>query len=316
MTEYFTAIGHVALDTGNPDRLGGGVSYSGIAARNLDARVTILTRAPETHPYLCTLRQRGITIIVPPSDSNTSDQNRITTFSNEYDRHGNRQQVLLERQDPITTRDLIHLPTLRQRPTFLVAPIIGEVETAVIPKLAKKGEVAVTPQGYFRKTGENGVIYQKDWSGYEKHLAFAKYVILSDEDIAVEGVRNDALLSTLRGIVPTVILTRGELGATVYSQEEGELPIAAFELYSNEILDPTGAGDVFAAAFLITMKRTGNLHNAAVAAALYAAIKLTTPGIGIEAVPSSDLVDQFVLEHRNRVNSFCTQNGLGQPPLL
>ena len=306
MSEKITAIGHITKDKAYPeDVIGGGVSYSMEAINRFGLKGAIITKIPEGHRFIQDLQAHGISVITLPTNSD-----EITTFRNDYDDNKNRTQTVSARQESITLTDISSLSNEQLDSSWiLVAPVISEVETNVIPKLAEHGLVAVTPQGYFRETGDNGVIFQKEWSGFEHDLSFAAVTILSNDDIAIGGILNEGLLNRLATSSRSLILTKGEKGSDFYENGEKVFSVSAFHLDPSEIKDLTGAGDTFAAAYLAKYLKTKSAYESAVFASLVAAIKIMAiSGRGIDSIPTKEQIEEFVLANQNRVKEFLVQN--------
>jgi tagatose kinase len=89
-------------------------------------------------------------------------------------------------------------------------------------------------------------------------LQLSTVLLPADGELEAMGADTEALVR--RGAV--VCVTRGGEGALLLLGDEEEV---IFPLPANEV-DPTGAGDTFAGAFLATFLRTGNAHLAALAA--------------------------------------------------
>jgi sugar/nucleoside kinase (ribokinase family) len=109
-------------------------------------------------------------------------------------------------------------------------------------------------------------------------------LILSEEDL---GDDREALANYIAS-VPVVVLTTGWRGATLYQGGQGSAipPRPAREV------DPTGAGDVFAAAFLIRWQETGD----PLAAARFAnvAASFSVEGPGLTAIPTRAQVETWL----------------------
>jgi hypothetical protein len=88
-------------------------------------------------------------------------------------------------------------------------------------------------------------------------LQLSTVLLPADGELEALGADTEALVQ--RGAV--VCVTRGGEGSLLLGDEEEII----FPVPVNEI-DPTGAGDTFAGAFLATFLRTGNPHSAALAA--------------------------------------------------
>ena len=92
---------------------------------------------------------------------------------------------------------------------------------------------------------------------------------------------DQSLIDPLRSLFPLLILTKGNAGAEIYWQEK-TIPIPVEPKME---VDPTGAGDIFATAFMINYALKGKklIESAQVASAL-AAISVTRSGI--EGIPT------------------------------
>src|SRR5205085_6796846 len=107
-------------------------------------------------------------------------------------------------------------------------------------------------------------------------------VVLSEEDVAGDAGAVDAYRERAR----IVVLTRGARGATVYAGQ-GVLHVPACPAHE---VDPTGAGDAFAAAFAIRYQQEKDLLGAARFAAATASCVVEAPGGS--AIPSLAQVEQ------------------------
>jgi sugar/nucleoside kinase (ribokinase family) len=93
--------------------------------------------------------------------------------------------------------------------------------------------------------------------------------------------------------VPIAVVTAGRTGALLYvNGDRYEVrPRPAREV------DPTGAGDVFAAAFLARYRRDGDPWDAAEAAAC--AASLSVEGVGWTAVPDPAMLEAALKRYRS-----------------
>jgi sugar/nucleoside kinase (ribokinase family) len=93
-------------------------------------------------------------------------------------------------------------------------------------------------------------------------------VFVSDEDVL-----DPETPATWRQRVPVVVLTRGRGGCTVWDRA-GRHDLPAFD--RGEV-DPTGAGDVFATAFLVRYRECANAVESARFASAAAALAVARP---------------------------------------
>ena len=128
-----------------------------------------------------------------------------------------------------------------------LGPLVQEVD----PRMADAfptSLVGVTPQGWLRAWREDGLVSAVRWESAERVLARADVVILSMEDLGDDREE----LERLRGLARLLVLTDGRHGATVYDGSR-VTRVPAFDVQE---VDPTGAGDVFAAAFFVRLHET------------------------------------------------------------
>jgi sugar/nucleoside kinase (ribokinase family) len=90
----------------------------------------------------------------------------------------------------------------------------------------------------------------KRWDTAEMILSHTDILVLSGEDIRAYPEDLDKYIQLTR----ILVLTKGKNGATLY--ENGQ--IIESSAYPVKEVEPTGAGDVFAAAFLINYYDTGS----------------------------------------------------------
>lgn len=109
-------------------------------------------------------------------------------------------------------------------------------------------------QGYLRHM-KNGKVVLKPWYNYKKFLNFIQLLFIDEmEARVILGVSDescDEITRALSSFGPEeVIVTRGDQGAFIYSKKEGNgnfYQVPAFQ--PHKIIDPTGLGDTFMAAY-------------------------------------------------------------------
>ncbi|HID56396.1 TPA: ribokinase [Candidatus Poribacteria bacterium] len=235
----FLAIGHFTHDV-VPEGLiiGGAAAYSTITVRNLGLKPAALTSVGPDFNLRDPLIE-GIEIRVKPADE-------TTTFRNIY-HEGCRTQYLLGVAEKIGGEDVPE--EWCRAPIVYLCPVADEVMPDV-PNRFESSLIGVTPQGWFRRWDEDGRVYPKRWREAEEILIRCDVLVLSEEDIAPFPEELERFIRTAR----ITILTRGKKGCTVYLDGISR----DFPAYQTVELDPTGAGDVFAAAFLIKYVETGD----------------------------------------------------------
>lgn len=266
----YLVIGHICADL-QPDgstRLGGSALFAASTAHRLGCRAAILTACADDLD-LSSL-PAGIEIVRQPAPSSTIFENRYTPQG--------RVQYLHGQAPPI---NLAAMPTVWQRtPIIHLAPIIQEVPHDALAR--NNSLVGVTPQGWLRVVHPDRVVTSIPESLLDLPLRPSHLVVLSEED--VQG--DEDLVRRLAQRIDRVVLTRAERGATVW---EHRVPTDVPAFPANTV-DPTGAGDVFTAALLISLQQGQSLLAAARWACATAAFAVEGPGI--TTLPTVDQVRQ------------------------
>jgi sugar/nucleoside kinase (ribokinase family) len=140
--------------------------------------------------------------------------------------------------DPIRAE---HLPAAwRDTAVVHFGPLTNEVSPAMILQFPNSLS-GLTPQGWLRRWTADGRVYARDWPEAEAYLPLADVVILSEEDLL-----NEAMLPRYRQTSRLLILTENARGCTVFARDE----IRQIPAPTVTQVEPTGEGDIFAAAFL------------------------------------------------------------------
>jgi len=279
----FLAIGHAARDIqpGGEWRLGGSVAFAALTASRLGLKSAVVTSG--SSELLAELSRT-----LPDVEVTAIPSVEATTFENVYT-DGVRRQYLRGRAATIS---LDAVPTnWRAAPMILLAPLIGEVEPELAAELSrsKSGLLAATPQGWLRRTDSIGRVTPAPFDMAGQILPFLQVMILSYEDVMVDattgrGVEQaQELVSDWARIVPLVVITRGAAGAVLF--QKGQSP-RAFPGYPVREVDPTGAGDVFAAAFMAQLYRTSDSAAAMDLANRVAACSVEA--LGVSGIPTCE----------------------------
>jgi sugar/nucleoside kinase (ribokinase family) len=260
------AVGHVTVDeTPHGLRPGGSALYAGLAAHRLGLRVGLLTSFGPDFPR--EVIPAGIEVVNVPSPA-------TTRFAIRYEAAG-RTLVLKARAAGLAP---IHLPErFAAAGLAYLAPVADEVArdlAGAFPEAA----VGLGAQGWCRQWDREGRVAMRPWPDPERVLAQAQALFLSSDDVAGWQDRAVALYQHL----PVGALTFADRGALLFVNGERYAvdPVPAREV------DPTGAGDVFAAAFLIRYNAAGDPWEAAAYAATAGALTVEAPGTA--GVPSAE----------------------------
>ena len=257
----YLVIGHITRDitpTGN--LVGGTVSYSGRVAYALGCQTAVLTSCEPDYEGLQELTDLAVEVI--PAE-------HTSTFENIYGENG-RTQMLYTVAEQIRVE---HLPKAWQQPTVVhLGPLTNEVDPTFMHHFSNSNNIiGLTPQGWLRRWTENGRVYAREWPEAEQFLPLADVVIVSEEDLL-----NEEMLPRYRKLCKLLIMTENVRGCTVFAGNEVR-QIPAPQVTQ---VEPTGAGDIFAAAFLTRYAKNGrNPWQAAEFANLVAAYSVTQIGL-------------------------------------
>ncbi|MBI3287151.1 MAG: ribokinase [Chloroflexi bacterium] len=268
----FLAVGHLAKDLLEQGyRLGGTVAYSAVTAHRLGRRAAMLTSCgPDVE--LGDLPSEIQTHVLLSEAS--------TTFRNVY-QSGQRVQFLYSRARPIAIQAVP--AAWRKTPVVHLGPIAREFDEEMIEHFAAN-LLGLTAQGWLRRWDDRARIQPSGWEPVPELLPQIDALIVSEEDLQGEA----AALRELFPLARLAVETQGERGATLYHQGRVEHHPAP----QVEVVDLTGAGDVFAAAFLIRLWETGDPWQSLPFAVATASLSVTGPGLA--GVPDRARVEELL----------------------
>jgi len=261
----YLVIGHVTRDLVDGDfTIGGTVSYAGRTAHALGCRVGAITSASPDLDLNGVLN--GVMIARFPAAT-------TTTFRNIYSANGRRQVVhgvagtLVPAMVPAHWRTaIVHL-----------GPVAQECAPALVNAFGD-AFVGLTPQGWMRRWDRAGHVRPCQWERAEELLARADAVVLSEEDVGSD----EALVARYAAQTRLLVVTQAAAGCTVYvAGQTRHFPAPVV----HEV-DPTGVGDIFAAAFFVWLHRSGDPWTAARFANCVAARSVTRAGLS--GTPSAE----------------------------
>lgn len=279
-TPSFLVLGHVTLDlTEEGFRLGGTAAYAALAAQALGEAAAVVTSAGPELDLAALLP--GIAVAVAPAAA-------TTTFRNIYP--GGQRRQFLYAQAALLGPACVP-KAWRQAPVVLLGPVAQEVEPAVAELFDKKASlVGVSPQGWLRRWDREGRVRPAPWRGCREVLRRARALIISEEDITHRPVLEEAWARQ----VEVVVVTCGERGARVHWRGE----VRSAPAFAAQVVDPTGAGDVFAAAFLIHFWRAGDPWEAADFA--QCAASFATEAQGTRGIPTQAQIEARLRQGQRR----------------
>ena len=269
----YLVIGHVTRDENSDSpSLGGTAAYAALTARALGLRVGILTSCGVENSFDAL---DGIYIISIPSK-------HTTTFENIYIQD-ERQQILHQIAAPIS---FDHVPEVwRRTPIIHLGPVANEIEPQ-LPAGFSPALLGLTPQGWLRAWDAKGRIGLRKWLQMEASLNGAGAAVLSLED--VNG--DEELIEEMSLASRVLVITEGAEGARLYWNND----LRRFPAPSMNEVDPTGAGDIFAAAFFIRLHSTRDPWEAARFATQLAAYSVTRRGLA--GIPTMEEIQSCQME--------------------
>lgn len=270
----FLVVGHVCQDIlpNGELGLGGSVSYATTTALRLGYQVGVVT---STGPDL------ELAQAFPGAQIACHRSASTTVFENIYTADG-RKQILHQRADVLTCE---MIPTAwRRAPLVYLGSIDRELDPGIFHCFAEDSIVAVMPQGFFRGWDENGQVYFAEWVPQEDLLRRISVLVISELDVPDP----DARVRQWGQFAKIIVVTHAERGATVYQGKDS----CHYPARPAKQVDPTGAGDVFTAAFLIGLAETKDPCRAASFA--NAAASFSVEGPGVEGIPMRSQVEAYL----------------------
>ncbi len=258
----YLCIGSFCFDEAPEGRRPGGtVSYAGRAAIELGATVGVFTSGSPS--------DRGcLEEILRGAQVRWLDSPESLVFRNTYSNDGHRTQHILSEAASLSVEELPE--GWKSAPIVHLGPLADDVPIDFVDSISEQSLLGVTPQGWLRRRRSDGLVERQDWAGYSKVLDRADILVLSEQDVP-----NQQEASRYLDSAKLTVITRAGQGADVI--ENGRvIRIPAFP--ASEV-DPTGAGDVFAAAFFLEFRRSDSPLEAARFAAAAAAFLVEKPGI-------------------------------------
>lgn len=180
---------------------------------------------------------------------------QTTQFTNAYGPNGVTRRYLHARAESLEPAGLP--ASWREADVLFLAPVCGELKPEAWLATVRARVVGIGLQGLVRAVDASTGAVTPGPMGFDLRWVQGAWVFLGDEDLR-ETEREPAVQALLRAGAH-VVRTHGERGSTVLSDgERWEVGI-----YPTEALDPTGAGDCYAAGFLLALGRGEGVEQAA-----------------------------------------------------
>ncbi|MDM8528877.1 PfkB family carbohydrate kinase [Anaerolineales bacterium HSG24] len=268
----YLAIGHITKDNlPSGAILGGTCSYSALTAHKLGLKSAIVTSAGPDIPSLDMLS--GVLLEVKPAAQST-------TFENVY-QDGQRHQKWLATALELSLADV----PAAWRDTPIVH--IGVLSQEISPQICRQFSnslICVTIQGWLRGQDEQFNVIYRAHPELNDYLVDIDILVVSFADL----FGDQTLLDFFVANVGLVVETLGPKGCRVYHQRQ----ITHVPICPEIEIDPTGAGDIFAAAFFIRYNQTKDPLMAAQFA--NATASLSVGSVGLTSIPTLAQVDSHL----------------------
>ncbi len=269
----YLVIGHLTRDVRDEgERIGGTAAYAALTARALGLRVGIATSWGEELP-LGALRQ--IPVASFPTESST-------TFENLNSPEGRVQ--FIHHTAPALSLNLV--PDTWRNPSIVhLGPVAQEVEPALVRNFPSS-LIGVTPQGWLRHWDSSGRVSISEWPESTFVLQRVGACIISLDDVGGD----EEIISDLASACRILAVTEGARGSRLYWNGD----VRRFHAPKMVAEDDTGAGDIYAAAFLVRLFTTRDPWEAARFATLLAAFSVTRTGL--DSIPTPEEIEECMVE--------------------
>ena len=171
--------------------------------------------------------------------------------------------------------DFYHVPeSWRNTQIVHLGPVAQEISANIIRSFTNS-DVYLTLQGWLRSWDEDGHIHPEEWPEAAYILQQARAAVISEEDVLYDQEKIDSMASS----VPVLAVTKGLAGADIYTQGR----VHRIDAPQVKEVDPTGAGDIFAAVFFTQLTHFGDPLQAAQFAVQVASDSVTRIGLAARA---------------------------------
>jgi 1D-myo-inositol 3-kinase len=285
MPPRFLVVGHIVQDLADDERaaglawrLGGTTSYAALLATRLGLDTAVLTAAAADFALAETVP--GAEIVCVPSPQSTQIRNLYTAEG--------RVQYIPQRASFIEPGSLPE--EWRRAEIVLLGPVASEIDDA-LAACFPQALLGVSAQGWLREVGTDSRVRPlppERWRA-ETVLGPAHVLFVADEDLPAHSA--EVVLTRWSQQVDVLTYTMAERGAEICYRGAWR----HIDAFPAEAVDPTGAGDVFATAFLIRYRETNDPWESARFAASAASFIVESEGL-------ANTPDRTMIEERLRAH--------------
>lgn len=263
----FLLYGHLTLDINSKGKMiyqgpGGSVYFAAQFLKNMGIKPLVISVYGADFPN----KWVNDSLIYPSQPQ----QLYTMLFKNSYSTSGQRKQNVQYHHHALLPKVDEYRKLIKKIDAVMVAPLLSNIDTSEIIELLNttvKSLHVLSPQGFFRKVTKKGQVIYKNCQEIDKIISLFDIVVLSQEDCP--QVDKKAYQWSKNG--PMIIVTKGKGGCIIYYQDS----IIAYPAFNvDNIVDETGAGDIFTAAFAYAYLQSKNIKKSAVFANAAAGLSL------------------------------------------
>lgn len=268
-------IGHLTIDTnvlpwGTVENVvGGAPTYAGMTLTALKKSVGVVSKIGADFKELSFYSKQRI-----DTEGVRVEGKCTTRFRNIYDAGGNRQQVCECVAPRITSKDIPK--AYKGARSFYISPIADEVDVDIVKRVKKRDNIVLLdPQGLFRMIGKGGEVKIALREDFTDFLEYVDIIKIGKDEVLAFKMEVKEILSCLTRAGPEVaIVTLGSEGCMFFAESKVE-KVGSLKV---DVKDPTGAGDVFGAAFLAKYLETADVGTSVRFATVSAGLKIRFKG--------------------------------------
>jgi 1D-myo-inositol 3-kinase len=274
-------IGNPTIDTlvhdsTTREALGGTAIYTSLAIRRLGQRVAVVSKGCAAARQV--LEDAGVDV------SLFTETERCVRFRNVY--YKERRHQFAQEGDAISFDELPE--HVLRSDALLLGPVLNEVHP-IVASLPRMGMIMADMQGFLRAllpTGQISLRVPKELQAAVAHFDIAK--CNCNEAYALTGKSHpeEAARAIYAMGCKIAIVTVGKSGSYL-CDSSGPIHINAF---NTRTLDPTGAGDIYSAAFLVSLLCSNNVRESATFASCAASFVVEDYAYGL--IPSKKMVTE------------------------
>jgi len=269
----YLAVGHLSIDlTPEGPRVGGTAAYAALTAQSLGLRAGIVT---SWGAEISLGALANIPLVSFPAAASTTFQNSQTSDGRVQYLHNVAPMIHLNViPDVWRSASIVHL-----------GPIAQEVDPSLVRNFSD-GLIGITPQGWLRGWDNSKRVTPTEWPEASFVLQRAGAAVISVEDVGGDESRIDELAAACR----ILAVTEGENGTRLFWNGD----VRRFRPPALDVVDTTGAGDIFAAAFFVRLFTTRDPWESARFATVLSAYSITRSGF--DSIPTADEIKDCMVE--------------------